>query len=711
MATLLPDDFREFLKLCNRKRVKYLLIGGYAVGYFGYPRATGDMKIIAVGFCLLLYSVPVAAQAPKIPILIDTDIASDIDDTFALALALVSPELDVQGITTCAAQAEDRAWIVCRFLSHAGIKDVPVAAGRAPQPDYPIDWQIQYRRHPAPLFNRTQKPEKIGAVDFLYEKLKTQPGKVIIVALGPLTNVARLLDEHPDAKKLIKRIVLMGGAINVGYSGKPPAEPEWNIKSDIPAAKTVFASGVPLTVVPLDATAKLALTNPKRQRLFSAYTPLTLQVQTLYELWDKETPVLFDPAAVAAVLHVAAVDADPPVATGGLTGALWAVEERIRVDDQGMTHCVRGGKPNARVVFEIKREQFVDAFVERVRSFGKTSLPPPPKHRVPLRDASRFPAKVHVAEDYDTDIEKRWWMAGKLETKDVPPGGRRAQRGVLTQDFDDRQGQLGTSYRAVIFNPVPGPPMGPSTRLSFRYKVNGTDTLRVQLYSLTNGYHRYLSVDGLVRNEWRHATVDMTLMRRPDGSGGPLSENERIDDIQFYVDPRAHLLIDDVVLYEEATEGEKRRFPKRILFTGWFDTGKQGKEWPGDFEIVNHDKPRMWKCARAVQPRELAAGWIRVHLRGDRRMAPVTELTFDYRLAGADRLSVELAHSKSKRAWRHELAGLRQGEWSTATVRFALPDAAERDVWADEVRFFLPPGGGSGLWIDDVLLYEPAEPR
>jgi len=45
MAKLLPDDFREFLKLCNQKRVKYLLIGGYAVGYYGYPRATGDMDI------------------------------------------------------------------------------------------------------------------------------------------------------------------------------------------------------------------------------------------------------------------------------------------------------------------------------------------------------------------------------------------------------------------------------------------------------------------------------------------------------------------------------------------------------------------------------------------------------------------------------------------------------------------------------------------
>jgi purine nucleosidase len=668
------------------------------------------MKAIAAILSLFLLTGPLSAQPPRIPIVIDTDIASDIDDALALALALASPELDVQGITTCAAQAEDRAWIVCRLLSHAGVQGVPVAAGKPPQPEYPVDGQIQYRRHPGVLFNRTQRPEKAGAVEFLHERLKAQPGKLTIVALGPLTNVARLLDEYPDAKKLIRHIVLMGGSIDVGYSGKPPAEPEWNVKADIAAAKTVFASGVPLVVVPLDATAKLALTAPKRERLFSACTPLTLQVQALYELWDKETPILFDPAAVAAVLHVAGVDdPNPPDPTGGLT-ALSSVPRHIRVDDKGMTLCVPNEQPNARVVLEIKREQFIDAFVERVRSLGKTSLPPPPKHRVLLRETSRFPAKVHVVEDYDTDIEKRWWLAGKLETKDVPPGGRRAQRGVLTQDFDDRQGQLNTSYRAVVFNPVPGPPMGPNTRLSFRYKISGTDILRVQLYSLSNGYHRYLSVDGLVQNEWRHATVDMTQMRRPDGSGGPLSANERIDDIQFYADPRAELLIDDIVLYEEAAADEQRRFPKRILFTGWFDTGKQGQEWPGEFEIVSHDKPRTWKCIRAVQPRELPAGWVLVHLRGERRLAPLTELSFDYRLETADKLTVELAHGKSKRIWRQELTGLRKGEWATATVRFTVPEAKDADVSADQIRFLLPSGAGTGLWLDNVLLYEPAGP-
>jgi inosine-uridine nucleoside N-ribohydrolase len=214
-----------------------------------------------------------------VPVILDTDIGSDIDDALALALADASPELEVVAVTTVGGQTEDRAWLVCRFLTLAGVPQAPVAFGRPPQPDSTIDGQMQYRRHPAAIFNRTQKPVPESAVELMYRQLKARPGQITIIGLGPLTNIARLLTEHPDAKPWIKRIVVMGGAVAVGYSGKPPAEPEWNIKSDVPAAKAVFASGVPLTVVPLDATATVALNRPQRDRLFAAQTPLTFQVQ------------------------------------------------------------------------------------------------------------------------------------------------------------------------------------------------------------------------------------------------------------------------------------------------------------------------------------------------------------------------------------------------------------------------------------------------
>ena len=112
-----------------------------------------------------------------------------------------------------------------------------------------------------------------------------------------------MLREHPAAKTLIKRLVVMGGSVRVGYNGKAPPEAEWNIKGDVAAAREVFSSGLPITVVPLDATATLRLGKADRERIFSAYTPLTMQLQCLYELWDKETPILYDPAALAAVFE------------------------------------------------------------------------------------------------------------------------------------------------------------------------------------------------------------------------------------------------------------------------------------------------------------------------------------------------------------------------------------------------------------------------
>src|SRR5262249_35717288 len=232
--------------------------------------------------------------------------------------------------------------------------------------------------------------------------------------------------------------------------------------------------------------------------------------------------------------------------------------------------------------------------------------------------------------------------------------------------------------------------------------LKGTDTLRVQIYSLTKGYHRYLSVTGLPQEKWEWATVDMTQVRRPDGSGGPLSEDERIDDVQFYVDPRAGLVIDDVVLYGAALPGEKRPFPNNLHFTGVFDTGKQGKEWPGTFDIV--DKAgSFWKAAKSVDNPELGGPSIRLHLRGERPLGDATQLFFRYRLTGTESLRVRLVNRATNKTYMAELKDLKTGAWAETTADFTAK-SGER---VDEIHFLLPKG--AELLIDDVLLYEPGK--
>jgi inosine-uridine nucleoside N-ribohydrolase len=632
----------------------------------------------------------------KVPILLDTDLGSDIDDAFALALVLASPELDLRGITTVGTGAEDRAWMACRLLTAAGRKDIPVAWGRSPQPEEKIDGQIQYRRHPAVIFNRTARPVKEAAVDFLYQQVKAHPGKLTLLGIGPLTNIARLLTEHPDCKPWIKKIVVMGGSVRVGYAGKSAPEAEWNIKADIKAAQTVFHSGIPLVVAPLDATATLELDDSLRQTLFKACTPLTYQVQALYQLWDKSRVVLYDPVAVALCFNESFCEME---------------DLKLEVDGSGFTRVVNR-KANCRVATSIRREPFLKWYVARVAS-GQAVLPKPPPNPARLMPSDSMPLRVHAFEDFETDIEKRWWMSGKAETVNVPSGSKRSCRGVLTQDFDDLMGDLKTMYTAVIFNPVPGPPMGKQPRLRFRYWLKGTDTLRIQIYSLTRGYHRCLTLTGLPQSRWESATVDMREVRRPDGSGGPLEEHERIDDIQFYVDPRAELLIDDIVLYEAAAPAERRPFPSRLLYTGWFDTGKQGKEWPGTFEIVDK-RGYFWRAARSV-PREGGdSSWIQLKLRGKRPAGAATELFFRYHLAGADAMKVILLNPTTGAQHSVTLTSLEQGRWVEATVNFTRdgggqdrPAMSRRDDEFDEIRFFL--ARGAELLLDDVLLYAPGK--
>jgi inosine-uridine nucleoside N-ribohydrolase len=302
---------------------------------------------LSLAALVLFLDVPIRGESrSKTPVLLDTDIGTALDDAFALALVLTSPELDLRGVTTVHGDAYTRALVVCRVLESIGRGDVPVASGRLPQEHPDSRDQLGYGLQ----LSFRKRPLSEPAVHFLYQQLKAHPGELTILAIGPLTNIAALLRTHPECKPWIKRMVLMGGAIRVGYNGKPPPEPEWNIHADIPAAQTVFTSGVRLVVAPLDATTNLKLEKPLRDRLFSACTPLTRQLRTLYDLGDGSTPTLFDPVAVALCFDE----------------RFCVMEElRLEVDAQGITRVVQG-KPNARVATAIRRPEFLKWYLDRL---------------------------------------------------------------------------------------------------------------------------------------------------------------------------------------------------------------------------------------------------------------------------------------------------------------------------------------------------------
>jgi len=303
--------------------------------------------ILVLGFALASAAQSMAPPAND-KVIIDTDIGDDIDDAFAIALALRSPELQILGITTTFGDTESRAKLLDRMLGEIDRQDIPVAVG---PPTHAPNIFSQRRYADGGHFARASHPP---AVDFILQQIHRYPGQITLIAIGPLVNVGALIDKDPEAFRQLRRVVLMGGSIYRGYGDFgyfPPHGPqaEWNIVNDIPSAQKLFASGVPLYLMPLDST-QVKLDEVKRAILFRSGTPLTDALTLLYHEWGQETPTLFDVMTVAYILNPKICPVQPM---------------RIRVDDKGFTR-LESGAANAQVCLDSDSDAFFQLYMGRV---------------------------------------------------------------------------------------------------------------------------------------------------------------------------------------------------------------------------------------------------------------------------------------------------------------------------------------------------------
>ncbi|MFI5092561.1 MAG: nucleoside hydrolase [Candidatus Acidiferrum sp.] len=280
-------------------------------------------------------------------VIIDTDIGDDIDDAFAVALALKSPELQILGISTTFGDTEARAKILDRILGEAGRSDIPVLAGT---PTHTTNPMTQRRYGEGGHFAKSVHP---NSVDFILDQIRRYPGQITLIAIGPLMNVGALIDKDPQTFLKLKRVVMMGGSIERGYgdpwSPSHGPDAEWNIINDIPAAKKLFLSGVPLYVMPLDST-QLKFDEVKRAYLFRQATPLTDALTLLYHEWGQDTPTLFDPMTIAYILNPQICPVQPM---------------HIVVDDKGFTRQ-EPGAPNAQVCLHSDSNAFFHLLITRL---------------------------------------------------------------------------------------------------------------------------------------------------------------------------------------------------------------------------------------------------------------------------------------------------------------------------------------------------------
>ena len=206
----------------------------------------------------------------KIPIILDTDIADDIDDAIALAFAIGSPEFDLLGVTTVYGDVDTRARVARRLLRLCGRDDVPVVPGWARPMGY--DWQPgtapeKCSQREAVVDDHEPLDRSRSAPEFIAETVRARPGKVHVLTIGSMTNVGAALCMAPNLAGQIASVRSLAG-----YARRPAA-PEWNVRYDPLAAQSIARSGVPWVAIGADVQGQNGLTQAEFQALVASGRP------------------------------------------------------------------------------------------------------------------------------------------------------------------------------------------------------------------------------------------------------------------------------------------------------------------------------------------------------------------------------------------------------------------------------------------------------
>lgn len=270
----------------------------------------------------------------KIPIIIDTDIGSDIDDTWALAMALGCPELDVKMIVTCTGDTRFRTKIVCKFLERVGRTDIPVGIG------LPFESMLEHQREYIDDYDLDSYSGVLheDGVTAMAEMIKQSDEKITLVCIGPLPNIARLLEIEPGVVEKT-RFVGMHGAIYKGYGGSDEIHAEYNVVQHLSTAKTVFSSDFDMTITPLDTCGIVRLEGEDYKKVAEADNASMPEVIENYQVWltangaadinASRSSVLFDTVAIYLAFGEELLEIS---------------EINVTVDDDGKTVIDENGK-------------------------------------------------------------------------------------------------------------------------------------------------------------------------------------------------------------------------------------------------------------------------------------------------------------------------------------------------------------------------------
>ena len=278
-----------------------------------------------------------------VKLIVDTDIGSDIDDALCLAYLLSQPRCDLLGITTGSSEPLKRAELADSVCRHVG-REVPVYPGLSmPLVGKQLQVAVHQYEVVASLPHKTEFPQN-GAIEFMKTAIEAHPHEVVLLPIGPLTNVGALFAAYPHLVPLVKEVSVLGGSYFA--EGLSFATEEWNVKNDAVAAKILFESGVPIRAMGLDVTLKLKV---RCTDFLAARHAPVMETVALYakKFLERTNDMYFHDALAASVLFEEGITKE---ARGKVSVSLGA--------DWGRTYFVPDQTGNVRVANAIDPDRF-----------------------------------------------------------------------------------------------------------------------------------------------------------------------------------------------------------------------------------------------------------------------------------------------------------------------------------------------------------------
>jgi len=225
---------------------------------------------------------PVDESVPggRVPIILDTDIGDDIDDTWALMMALRMPQLDLKLAVGDFGNAIYRARLLAKLLELTGRTDVPIGIGLEPldEPGAQSEWVGEYKLDDYPGHIHRD------GVQAIIDVINASPEPVTLLCLGPAPNIAEALRRDPGIADNA-RFVGMFGSIYLGYDGEPEPAAEWNVRVDPVSLQKVFAAPWDCTITPLDTCGLVRLSGDLYRLIHDSDDPWMKALIENYKVW------------------------------------------------------------------------------------------------------------------------------------------------------------------------------------------------------------------------------------------------------------------------------------------------------------------------------------------------------------------------------------------------------------------------------------------